>query len=183
MAQKFLPVEAAANFVDEARREGMGVGKRNGIVAAVVLRKAQPDIACTEAFDRRVGYPLSGNVVNAIQVIILGKIVIEAQRSGVLYRTAGKVGLEPTRDASIRGIDGSAETDLWEVGIDQILNRRIQQPRWNVTNRRLPSSSRIVLSAISVGVNTTLSGTSGLAESFTAEKSPVYSDGCAALLS
>src|SRR5712675_2231206 len=62
--------------------------------------------------------------------------------------------------------------NAWTVGLRSLLGM--------VTNLRppLPLPSSIVLAAISCGVRVTPDGTAGLAESLSAEKSPVYSRGC-----
>src|SRR5437763_13397875 len=93
MKEEFLAIEAASNLVDKTGREGVGIRQRNRMIAPITLCETQAGIFGGSSRNRSSCAGLRGNVVDAIEMVILAEIMIEAQGSGVGHRAGRQNGV------------------------------------------------------------------------------------------
>jgi hypothetical protein len=109
----------------------MSKGKRDRVVPAILLRDTEPNVFRSDSLHGSSSPCLGRNVIDAVEVIALRKIVIQPKGCDVLHRGGRKVGLKAAGDSACLRVDGSTQPHLGEVGVDQRLDGGIEQPRRN----------------------------------------------------
>src|SRR5690349_4130722 len=85
MPQKSFPVKPTPHLVDFRCLEGMCVRERKCVVLAVIICQPKP----SEGADHRVRrVNLRRDVIYAVKVILLGKIVVDSEGSQILSRAS-----------------------------------------------------------------------------------------------